>query len=501
MRYRKFQSGLAVALSLLILAACRSPNRVTVITATPHGKTTEVAAVIDSGLPTPIAALASLDPTQTSRPAATDGPTPTPGPATCGDLDRVWGDWLTTIDVLNRLIDAGQSCGPEPLSSKLYAAHFNFAAALETQGDTERAIKQYRGAFRLDPHRADALKALARLGGLPAPTPSPCDPVDVGLAAPATEPAADPVQFAKISGPNLTLDSEPYHIKGVNYYPRHAPWERFLAQANLAEVATELDTIRAAGFNTIRIFLWHDPLFSCTGGQTVPDAALFNKIDQILAMSAQRDLKVVVTLNDLPDLYIAPLYDHTPYDDAETAYIVRRYQSSPAILAWDLRNEGDLDYITRGAVLPRFTQEQVLGWLGHISEIVRKNDPNHLVTAGWWGDPTVTDPYVDFLSFHHWGRADLMEPRIVEYRKHSSKPMLLEEFGYAYRGTDDSTGQAVLLGDVARLADSDNLVGWMVWTAFDFEPAPGREANYETFFGLWTLDLAPKAALAQLPLH
>jgi tetratricopeptide (TPR) repeat protein len=501
MRHRRLRNALVLALGLVILAACRSANRVSVITATPHGKTTPTAEV--GSLPTPLqaASLPSPDPAGSPAQTTTAGPTPTLGPVACGDLDRVWGDWPLTIDVLNKLIDTEQSCGPEPLNSKLYAAHFNYAAALETQGDTEQAIAHYRDALRLDLHRADALKALARLGGLPSPTPSPCDPVDLGLAVPSVPSTADPAQFAKVSGDRLTLAGQPYRIKGVNYYPRHAPWERFLAQADLAEVATELDMIHTAGFNTLRIFLWHDPLFSCTGGQTVPDAALFKKIDQILVLAAQRNLRVIVTLNDLPDLYIAPLYTATAYDDAETAYIVRRYQASPAILAWDLRNEGDLDYITRGAVLPRFTQEQVLGWLGHISEIVRTNDPNHLITAGWWGDPTVTDPYVDFLSFHHWGKADLMQPRIDEYRKHSSKPLLLQEFGYAYRGTDDSTGQAVLLGDVARLADADNLVGWVVWTAFDFQPAPGREANYETFFGLWTLDLVPKAALAQLPLH
>jgi hypothetical protein len=483
---------MAALACVAILTACDTAGRVRVVTATPRSVNVSNTGSSGAGASLLIA---------TGGPAETPGPTPTQGPLGCGDLDRVWGDWPASIDVLKQLIEAGVSCGPEPLTSKLYAAHFNYAAALETAGNIDQAIAEYRNALALDLHRADALKALARLGGLPTPTPSPCDPVDLGLAAPSTPPAIDPAAFASISGNRIMLDGQPYHIRGVNYYPRHAPWERFLPEGDMDEIARELDTISAAGFNTLRIFLWHAPLFTCTGGLTVPDAALFAKIDGLLAMADERGMKVIVTLNDLPDLYIAPLYNTNRYYDAETAYIVRRYQASEAILAWDLRNEGDLDYITRGANIARFTEEQVISWLSHESEIVRQNDSNHLITAGWWGDPTVTDAYVDFLSFHHWSKADSMQARIADYRQRSTKPLLLQEFGYAYRGTDDPNGQAVLLGEVARMADSEGLIGWMVWTAFDFQPAPGRDANYEGFFGLWTLDLVPKAALAQLPLN
>ena len=507
---------LAAALSLLILAACQPAERVRVVTATPRPPVTrqppatpgafdipDAPQLSDLASPTPTDApgvTPSPAPTGTFIPTETAGPTPTPAPATCADLDRLWGDWPDTIDALNSLIDQGVSCGPEPLSSKLYAAHYNFAAALEAQGDVDRAVKQYRGAFRIDPNRADALKALDRLGGLPTPTPSPCSPVDIGLAEPSTPPPVDPSQFATVSGTSLMLNGAPYQIKGVNYYPRNAPWERFLSDSDPTQMAVELNTIQAAGFNTIRIFLWEEPLFHCDTGQTIPDAALFAKIDRLLAMAAKRGLKVLVTLNDLPDLYITPLYVGSPFTDAETAYIVRRYQANPTILAWDLRNEGDLDYLPHGTVQPRFTADQVLGWLKHISRVVHRDDHNHPVTAGWYSDPTLTDPYVDFLSFHHYSTADVLQGRIADYRTRSTKPMLLEEFGYAYRGTDDATGQAELLGADAQMADSQGLIGWMVWTAFDFNPAPGVDPNYQDFYGLWTTDLTPKAALSQLPL-
>jgi tetratricopeptide (TPR) repeat protein len=469
---RLFKQGLGLAISLPILAACSTrAGRFVLVTATPG-----------------------------AAPTVTASPTPTAGPATCADLDAAWGDWPSAINVLERLIAAGQSCGPEPLASKLYAAHFNFAAALEAQGNSERAIKQYRGAVRLDPRREDALKALVRLNGLPTPTLSPCAPIEPGLADEATPTPVDPGQFVSASGDRLVLGGQPYRIRGVNYYPRHAPWERFLEQSDPQEMAGELDLIEKAGFNTIRIFLWYQPLFTCSGGATIPEAAPFKKVDKLMSMASKRGLKVIVTLNDLPDLYINLLYAGDTYVDAETAYIVRRYRASPALLAWDLRNEGDLDYVSRHGAQPRSTRQQVLSWLQQTSQIVRQNDAHHLITAGWAGDPTETDPYVDVLSFHYWSSADPLDVRIKGYRQLSTKPILLEEFGYAYQGVGDGDNQAALIGQLARRAEEQGLAGWMVWTAFDFQPPPGQAANYEDYFGLWTVDLAPKAALKALPL-
>jgi tetratricopeptide (TPR) repeat protein len=495
-----FARRIALALSLLMVLGCATPQALVVITsepviitATPQATATPTAS--QSATPSLTITLS-----QTPAPTGTDAPTLTPGPATCADLDAAWGDWPTTIEVLNRLIAAGRSCGPEPLTSKLYAAHFNFAAALETQGDTERAIKQYRGAVRLDPNRVDALKALARLDGLPTLTPSPCAPVNPYLADSSIPGTGKQPQFVKVLGKQLVIGIQPFRIKGVNYYPRRAPWERFLSQADPDQMRDELDLIGQAGFNTIRIFVWQQPLFTCSGSVTLPNETLFHTLDQVVLLAGNRGLKVIVTLNDLPDLYISPLYDSSPYNDAETAYIVRRYQAYPAILAWDLRNEGDLDYLGQHGEAPRFTDAQVLNWLDHIGQIVRDNDSNHLITAGWWGDPLLTASDVDFLSFHHWDKANVLAERIKNYQARTDKPLLLEEFGYAYRGTDDSTGQAALVGDVAHTAEAQGLLGWMIWSAFDFEAAPGQDDNYQNYYGLWTLDLLPKAALQALPL-
>src|SRR5262249_21212628 len=152
--------------------------------------------------PRPTAAPVVIPAALTEQPAAEGG---SPVSAACGDLDAAWGNWPAAIDVLNRLIALNAACGVEPLSSKLYAAHFNYGMAFEQAGDTAKAIEQYLAAFNLDPHRDEALKGLWRLNALPAPTPSPCAPLDPNLA-PQPSPALDETQFVKVDRNRLALN-------------------------------------------------------------------------------------------------------------------------------------------------------------------------------------------------------------------------------------------------------------------------------------------------------
>ena len=271
-----------------------------------------------------------------------------------------------------------------------------------------------------------------------------------------------------------------------------------MSQSDPAEIEQELTLIAEAGFNTIRIFLWYDPLFTCQPEDAIPNEAAFALVDHVIEQAQQRDLKLIVTLNDLPDLTFRPLYRDWARYDAQTTYIVRRYRHEPAIIAWDLRNEGDLDYGARPGDDPRFTPDEVLSWLAHAEDLVRQHDPHHLITAGWWGDPLVTAEHVDFLSFHHWADSSSLQERLAEYP--SDQPILLEEVGYHSWGTApqdarDEATQGDLLRQVIQTAENSQLAGWLVWTAFDFEPDPGQPINYEHRFGLWRSDLTPKPAV------
>jgi endo-1,4-beta-mannosidase len=294
------------------------------------------------------------------------------------------------------------------------------------------------------------------------------------------------------------LHGQPFTVRGVNYYPRHAPWQRFLPEGDLTEMAAELDLITAAGFNTLRIFLWYDALFTCAPEQAQPNPAAFAKLDAFFSLARARQLRLIVTLHDLPDLYFRPLYTDWPRYDAQTTFIVTRYRAEPAILAWDLRNEGDLDYSSAEA--PRFERRVVLTWLAHAAEVVRAGDNQHLLTAGWWGSGTEIAPWVDIISFHHWTTAGRLDERLAEMTQLTRQPLLLEEVGYAAQTPTQQEVQAARLKDVLQLAETRSLAGWLIWTAFDFEPQPGEPFNHEHFFGLWQTDLKPKPALGVLPM-
>ncbi len=435
--------------------------------------------------------------------------TPTKTAVTCADVDANWGqDWPAVLTALEQLIAENQTCGAEPLPSKKYAAHFNYGAALEANGNLESAISQYEAALRLDPNRQEALNALFRLDALPPPTPVPCTSPIAPRPDPAPAELPDITSFVTVTNNQIQLDGETFKIKGVNYYPRHAPWQRFLTEADLSEMAAELDLIKQAGFNTLRVFLWYEPLFTCEPEDAIPNEEIFARVDALLQMARERELKLIVTLNDLPDLKFRPLYTDWDHYDAQTAYIVRRYRNESAILAWDLRNEGDIDYGAQSSDYELFNQAQVVEWLAHINQVVRENDPYHLITAGWWGDPTVTSPYVDFLSFHQFDSYDTqqLQSRIADYKSKTEQPLVLQEVGYhswakAPQDSRDEATQAKILGNVIDSVEEADISGWIIWTAFDFELEPGQVPNYEHFFGLWRSDLTSKPVLEALPLE
>jgi endo-1,4-beta-mannosidase len=305
--------------------------------------------------------------------------------------------------------------------------------------------------------------------------------------------------FVSVSSGGFVSGGQAFRIRGVNYFPARAPWRRFLTASDPVEVAKELDLIRATGFNTLRIFLWYDALFDCPGSQAVPEPDAFARLDAILKLAADRGFRLIVTLNDLPDLSNYPLYTKPETAAAQTAYIISRYRDEPAILAWDVRNEGDLDYRQGG-----FAPPIVLNWLAQTAAQIRRIDPNHLITAGWSGDAQATENVVDFLSFHHYLSQGFIGPRIASLKAGTKKPIVLEETGFSTFGGGEALQSFLLQATLAAAEDSD-LGGWLVWTAFDFTtdvtcvpPACPDKESQQHHYGLWRADYTPKWAAGMI---
>ncbi|MEZ4670497.1 MAG: glycosyltransferase family 39 protein [Anaerolineae bacterium] len=308
--------------------------------------------------------------------------------------------------------------------------------------------------------------------------------------------------YVTIRDNHFVVGDVPFVVRGVNYYPAHYPWRRFLTETDPQAVIDELALLRANGFNTLRIFLWNAALFTCDGRGTAPNVEAFRRLDAIILSAAGQNFRLIVTLNDLPD---PSLYANPDNLQAQTRFIVERYRAEPAIIAWDVRNEGDIDYGSNNALgTGAFRREDVLSWLEQTTALVRSLDDHHLVTAGWLHDSASTAPYVDFISFHHWEDADKFLQEVATIRSQTDKPLLLEEFGFStFRISPED--QARLMVKVAQAAENEGLLGWLIWTAFDFpldatciQPACPSADNAEHHFGLWYSDHTPKPVIAAL---
>ena len=426
----------------------------------------------------------------------------------CATVENAWSqDWARAIDALEQLAAQVADCGPErSTAAQLYAAYYNAGAALETNGERAAAIGRYREALALNPDRGEAVDALRRLDAYqPAPL-ALCSDDEAAAALDGLPPYEPALQgdFIQVTGSRFTLSGVDYRVHGINYYPLNAPWRRFLTEANLDAVTRELDLLHDAGFNMLRLFVWHGALFTCPGSGAIPVPEAFARLDAIIHLASARGFRLIVTLNDLPDLTDYPLYNSPAHSVAQTRFLVERYRAEAAILAWDLRNEGDIDYEAVGGHGGAFPRETVLTWLARTAAAVRALDANHLITAGWLRDETATLPYVDFVSFHHWDDALRLRARVALLASATAKPILLEEVGYSTYGLDEAQ-QAAFLRDALQAAEFDGVVGWLIWTAFDFPleatclpPDCPSQDSLEHHFGLWRVDYSPKPALTSV---
>ncbi len=424
-------------------------------------------------------------------------------PELCSNLHAAWShDWQRVIGALTLLVNQAADCeGTESPRLLLYPAYYNYGVALERRGNLLAALEAYRRALAIAPQGTEAAQALRRHNA-PVPPPEPCPESERPAAQLPEYTPQGKGGFVRLEGGRFSADGRPFVVRGVNYYPARAPWRRFLTQADLDIIARELDLLAASGVNTLRIFAWHAALFACDGNSTVPRPEGFARLDGTIRLAAQREMRILLTLNDLPDLFVRPLYTDSELADAQSLFIVRRYRAEPAILAFDLRNEGDIDYV-RGYA----RSADVIAWLEQLAPRIRAAAPNHLITAGWNEGPLVTERAVDFLSFHHWRSAENLRERINALRASSRKPILLQELGYPARAANPAAlaEQARRLEAAIQTAESANLLGWLLWTAFDFPtdatcvpPACPSPDNAEHHFGLWRADYAPKPAVQVL---
>lgn len=408
--------------------------------------------------------------------------------ALCAAVEANWEQgWDTVIRVLEALYNTQTDCpNTDTTLIRLYQAQMGYGAEQEANGQTERAIAAYQKALWYKPTDTEATTALERLNAFtPAPPPNcPSEAVTIPDYAPTRG------QFVKVLYSVLAIDNQPFPIYGVDYYPRDTPYSRFLTETDPTQLDDELNLLREAGFNTLRLKLRHDQLFRCA----TPIPENIERLDGLIQAAAVHDLRIIVVLNDLVDRQL--LYSQQPISLEQMAFLAGRYRNEPTIIAWDLREGGDVDYLDNG-----FDRRDVLKWLVETAIVIRRIDSNHLITASWVREPQTTVPAVDFVSFTDFDGIDSLRQKIALVVAETDKPILLSAFGFSTFGTSE-TNQRAFLQSALDAVQANRLAGWVVWTAFDFPltvTCSTRDCvntdSIDHHYGLWHTDYRPKLAV------
>ncbi|MGB5819021.1 MAG: cellulase family glycosylhydrolase [Saonia sp.] len=254
-------------------------------------------------------------------------------------------------------------------------------------------------------------------------------------------------------------------IKGVNYYPKDYPWAMFGPSFADSIISADFKRIRKMGLNTVRIFVPYEDF-----GKAKVYPQKMERLITVLDVAEKHGLKIVVTLFDFYGNYDITDWTLT-HRHAET--IVTALKDHKALLAWDIKNEPDLDFETRG-------KQKVTAWLQEMNSNIKKWDQRHPVTIGW-SSPEVASNLaeeLDVVSFHYYKDvADFSNAYSKLKESVPDKPLLLQEYGYTsysglWNGFMGSEGkQAAYYKKMQTTLKQEN-IPYMFWTLYDFETVP-----------------------------
>ncbi len=285
-----------------------------------------------------------------------------------------------------------------------------------------------------------------------------------------------------------TVSTDSLKIKGINYYPQATPWNMFGEGFNKDTISKDFKIIKDAGLNSVRIFVQYDDF-----GKAEVNPKKLEKLKQTLDAAEESNLKVVLTLFDFYGNY--SVLDWT-LNRKHAESIVSAFKDHPAILAWDIKNEPDLDFESRG-------RENVMAWLETVIQMVKSIDGQHPVTIGWSNaeSATLLMDKVDFVSFHYYNKIeDLGRTYANLQAKIDDKPIAITEYGLSsYRGLwnpfgNSETTQAEYHNTAYQQFKELNIPN-MSWTLYDFGEIPkevvGRlpwRKNAQQHFGFISVD-------------
>ena len=278
------------------------------------------------------------------------------------------------------------------------------------------------------------------------------------------------------------------HLKGINYYPQKTPWNLFGVHYNTSIIATDFATIKSAGLNSIRIFI---PYRSFQNSKA--HAQQLKKLKQLLDTAQKHQIKVMITLFDFYGDYT--VLNWTLAEKHATT-VVSQLKDHPALLAWDIKNEPDLDFESRGKMV-------VTSWLKRMLFVVKSIDNKHPVTIGWSNakSAVILSDEVDLVSFHYYEKpADFKMTLEALQQQVSNKQIILTEFGLSsYKGvwnlfTGSEIAQENYYKTMQQLLRKEK-TSFMSWTLYDFNSIPKEvvgvlpwRRNTQAYYGFIAAD-------------
>lgn len=250
------------------------------------------------------------------------------------------------------------------------------------------------------------------------------------------------------------------------------------------------------GINAVRILLPYD----------FERKLAINRLREIVQIAGSLDMRVIVALFDFHNNFPPPGSEEEERNFRYLRDLIGNFTGDDRIFAWDLHNEPD-HYLTwqQGGA------PQVLLWLSRMADEVHRLAPNHLVTVGmgqydnlWQPGPDgrrVID-YSDVISFHNYNAEDTAR-QLRELRMHTSKPILLQEFGWptgprcvVHAYTEDT--QTWVYRTMIQAVEGQ-VAGIFAWTLRDYHAGPTiRWDTREEYYGLYRPDDSLKPAAEAL---
>jgi len=254
-------------------------------------------------------------------------------------------------------------------------------------------------------------------------------------------------------------------IKGINYYPKDTPWQMFGSLFDEKSITNDFKIIKNAGLNTVRIFVQYTDF-----GEAFINNEKLNQLTKVLDIAEKHQLKVMVTLFDFYGDYSVINWS---MNQQHIQRIVSAIKNHKALLAWDVKNEPDLDFNNRG-------KRNIIAWLTAMIDHIRIIDPKHPITIGWSNtrSATILKDKVDFVSFHYYEDLTKLDTAIKTLKKETAnKPLVMQEFGLtSYQGFWNPFGssekdQANYHKKAQELIKKHH-IPYISWTLYDFKNIP-----------------------------